>query len=169
MANLSDPNVALQILTRRASGWRAPAEQISGTQVGYVLDNNVTNPIINPPGTCSVVVPTFSPSMRIGPIPFPGLLVPPGGGLPGPTVAGGTQCIVAFIPPAANAQSAIMGQILAFVDWPPVSGTSNPPNAESTAGQTFYNVTLGEMEFFNGAAWVPIGSGSSLLAIYVAA
>ena len=169
MANLSDPNVALQFHTRMRTGWRVPAEQISGTQVGYVLDNNVTNPTVNPPGTCSVVVPTYSPSTRLGPVTFPGSLVPPGGGLPGPTVVGGTQCVVSFIPPAANTPSAIVGQILGFINWPPASGGANPPAAESTLGQTFFNVTLGEMEYFNGTVWEPIGSGSSLLAIYVAA
>jgi hypothetical protein len=158
MANLSDPNVALQFHTRMRTGWRVPAEQISGTQVGYVLDNNVTNPIINPPGTCSIVVPTYSPSTRLGPVTFPGSLVPPGGGLPGPTVVGGTQCVVAFIPPAANAPSAIIGQILGFVNWPPVSGASNPLESEATQGQWFFNSSTQSMHFFNGTSWVDISA-----------
>lgn len=170
MADLRDPNVALQIMTGWTTGHRVPAEQISGTQTGYVLDNDVTNPVINPPGTCSVVVASFSPSTRLGPVPYPGTLVPPGGGLPGPAGPGGTQCIVSFTPPSAQTPSAMIGQIVSFVSWPPVGGPTNPPTNESTPGQQFFNSTLGEMEYFNGVAWIPVGSGgSSLLPIYVAA
>jgi hypothetical protein len=170
--NLTDPNVALQYFTGRISGHRIPAEQISGTQVGYVLDNNLTNPAMNPPGTCGVVVPTFSPSVRFGPIVFPGSLIPPGGGLPGPLGPGGTQCIVAFVPPAANSDSGLIGQIINFVGWPAVSGATLPPPNEATPGQTFLNETTGQLNFFNGAQWEATGgslSSGSLLSIYVAA
>jgi len=161
MANLRDPNVALQVILGRESGYRMPAEQISGTQTGFVLDNNLTNPAMNPPGTCGVVVPAYSPNQRIGPIEFPGSLIPPGG----------TQCIVSFTPPAAYSPSAIIGQITGFVGWPAVSGSLLPPTSEATPGQTFLNTTTGMLNYFDGTDWNEIGNSSfnSLLPTFLAA
>lgn len=171
MADLRDPNVAIAIMGNLSSGWRIPSEQISGAQTGYVLDNNLTNPAMNPPGTCGVVVPSFSDNVRFGPIAFPGSLIPPGGGIPGPSSAGGTQCIVVFTPPSANSPSAIIGQITGFIGWPSVSGASLPDASVATPGQTFFNESTGQLNLFNGTSWVTISSGgyNSLLPIFVAA
>ena len=160
MVDLRDPNVALQFLVGHKTGYRIPAEQISGTQVGYVLDNDATNPVINQPGQCRVILPAYSPKTAFGPVSYPGTLVPPGGGIPGPAGPGGTQCTVSFVPPTANSPSAAVAQITNFINWPPVSGADDPPIDQSSTGQTFYNTTLDQSEVFNGSAWVASGGGS---------
>lgn len=130
MADLRDPNVALQFLVGRATGHRVPAPQMEGVQIGYVLDNDETNPIICPPGTCRLVIPSYSAASVFGPVAYPGTQSPPGGGIPGPNSAGGTQCTVAFVAPQINSPSAAIAQIINFIGWP------------DTVAQTLYALLL---------------------------
>ena len=46
--DLRDPNVAQQFMVQRRTGHRIPAPQIEGIQIGWVLDNDETNPTLNP-------------------------------------------------------------------------------------------------------------------------
>lgn len=119
----------LQQFARQTTQHRLVVPGMSGIQDATILDTDVTNPAQNPPGQARVVVPSYSPSIVIGPAAYPGTTAPPDG----------VACTVSFVPPQANSPTTLTVRILTI---PGYEGDAIDPYLVNTVPSSGTHVTL---------------------------
>ena len=83
----TDPNYFIHNIARTLYGQhRVQAPQFPGVYRGYIYDNHTTNAAVCPANQARFTIPSISPDIVWGPLPYPGTTEP----------AMHTQCIVGF-------------------------------------------------------------------------